>query len=63
MPRPGPARPYIGVRLDDDMLAWVDARASESGVTRSEQIRLMLARDREVTDRALAQYRKGHKKK
>lgn len=43
MPRPGPRRPNIGVRLSDEELARIDKLAERAGRNRSEQIRTMLA--------------------
>lgn len=43
MPRPGPRRPYVAVRLSQDGLDWIDQQAAAHGVNRSEQIRVMLA--------------------
>lgn len=42
MPRPGPRRAMVGVRLSAEGIAAVDAMADKRGVTRSEMIRLML---------------------
>lgn len=49
MPRPGPVRPIVGARLDDDAIARVDARALLEGLTirngdpnRSEALRLLV---------------------
>lgn len=43
MPRPGPRRPYVALRLSQDGLDWIDAEAARRGVNRSEMMRLMLA--------------------
>lgn len=43
MPRPGPRRPLVAIRLSDQGIAHVDQRAEAEGVNRSEMIRLMLA--------------------
>ncbi len=50
MPRPGPRRPLVAIRLSIDGTAWLDSRAAEEGVVRSngepnrsEMIRLALA--------------------
>ncbi len=43
MPRPGPRRPLVALRLSEDGVKRIDARASEAGVNRSEMIRAMLA--------------------
>ena len=37
----GIRRPYIGVRLDDDGLEWIDNEAERRGLNRSEMIRLI----------------------
>jgi hypothetical protein len=42
MPRPGPRRPYVGVRLSVDGLIYIDRLAAAAGVTRSEMIRQLL---------------------
>jgi antitoxin component of RelBE/YafQ-DinJ toxin-antitoxin module len=42
MPRPGPRRPLVNVRLSDDGVAFLDAEAERLGVTRSDVIRLAL---------------------
>lgn len=39
MPRPGPRRPLVAVRLSDEEIAAVDAIAEARGVTRSDVIR------------------------
>lgn len=51
MPRPGPARPMVGVRLSDAGVAWLDDQARELGITRSAVIRMCLrfARQNEWT--------------
>lgn len=50
MPRPGPRRPAVAVKLDDADIAWTDDRALAEGLTirggeanRSEMLRLMWA--------------------
>lgn len=43
MPRPGPRRPITAVRLSTDGLKFIDRRAEQEGVNRSEMIRRMLA--------------------
>ncbi|MGH3450186.1 MAG: CopG family transcriptional regulator [Haloechinothrix sp.] len=50
MPRRGPRRPLVGIKLSDEGRAHVDQRARDEGVlkrngdpNRSEMIRLMLA--------------------
>jgi predicted transcriptional regulator len=43
MPRPGPRRGLVAIRLDDDALAWIDQQAEQEGVTRSDVIRAALA--------------------
>lgn len=42
MPRPGPRRPYVALRLDAEGLARIDAEAERRGLNRSETMRLML---------------------
>ena len=39
MPRPGPVRPSVTLRLDADTIAYLDATAEREGGTRSELIR------------------------
>jgi hypothetical protein len=39
MPRPGPRRPVVALRLADDVRAMVEARAEGAGINLSEQIR------------------------
>jgi hypothetical protein len=50
MPRPGPRRPGVTVRLSEPGRDWIDQRARDEGLTirngdpnRSEMIRLALA--------------------
>lgn len=50
MPRPGPRRPLVAIRLSAEGTSWVDQRAAEEGLlkgdgepNRSEMIRLALA--------------------
>jgi predicted DNA binding CopG/RHH family protein len=43
MPRPGPRRPLVAIRLSEQDIAAIDQRATEAGVTRSEMMRRMLA--------------------
>jgi len=43
MPRPGPRRPLVAIRLSDEGIAHVDKLAEEQGVNRSEMIRRMVA--------------------
>lgn len=43
MPRPGPRRPLVAVRISDEGIAEIDELAGARGVKRSEQIRLMIA--------------------
>jgi Ribbon-helix-helix protein, copG family len=43
VPRPGPRRPLIAVRLSDNGIQHIDYLAEARGVTRSEMIRIMLA--------------------
>lgn len=43
MPRPGPRRPLIAIRISDEGREHIDKMAKEAGVNRSEMIRRMLA--------------------
>ena len=43
MPRPGPRRPLVAIRLSKQGIDHIDQRAAEQGVNRSEMIRRMLA--------------------
>lgn len=43
MPRPGPRRPLIALRLSEQGIGAIDERAQERGLNRSEMIRVMLA--------------------
>lgn len=43
MPRPGPRRPLVAIRISDEGVAAIDEAATEAGRNRSEQIRVMLA--------------------
>lgn len=50
MPRPGPRRPLVAIRLSEQGIAHIDQRAAAEGLVRddgepnrSEMIRLMLA--------------------
>lgn len=50
MPRPGPRRPLVAIRMSTDGTDWVDRRAEEEGLlkgngdpNRSEMIRIALA--------------------
>lgn len=43
MPRSGPRRVIVGVRLKADAIAYIDTLAEAQGVNRSEMIRLLLA--------------------
>jgi metal-responsive CopG/Arc/MetJ family transcriptional regulator len=43
MPRPGPRRPLVAVRLSEQGIAEVDRLAQAQGVNRSEMIRRLLA--------------------
>jgi metal-responsive CopG/Arc/MetJ family transcriptional regulator len=42
MPRPGPRRPVIALRLGDEVTQRVDERADDEDVNRSEAIRLLI---------------------
>ncbi len=39
MPRPGPVRPSVTLRLDAETIAYLDAAAKRVNVTRSDLIR------------------------
>ena len=43
MPRPGPRRPLVAIRLSEAGRDHIDKRAEEDEVNRSEMIRRMLA--------------------
>jgi metal-responsive CopG/Arc/MetJ family transcriptional regulator len=43
MPRPGPRRPLVNVRLTEEGIAYIDQLAATEGVNRSEMIRTLLA--------------------
>ena len=43
MPRPGPRRPLVAIKLSEQGIARIDDRAVKAGRNRSEQIRVMLA--------------------
>lgn len=43
MPRPGPRRPLIAIRISEEGRAHIDKRAAEEGINRSEMIRRLLA--------------------
>ena len=43
MPRPGPRRPLVAIRLSEQGIEHIDERAAEVEVNRSEMIRRMLA--------------------
>lgn len=51
MPRPGPRRPTISVRVDADLLAWLQARAEsrEDGGTVSDVVRDLVRDARGIT--------------
>lgn len=42
MPRPGPRRPLVCVRMSEDDIALIDAYAEREGVNRSEMIRRLV---------------------
>jgi len=42
MPRPGPRRPLVAIRLSAEGIAHIDGLAAKAGVTRSEMIRTLL---------------------
>lgn len=41
-PRKGPRRPQLAVRVAAAGISWLDARAAEEGIRRSELVRRML---------------------
>lgn len=43
MPRPGPRRPLLGIRVKAEAIEAIDQYAKEAGVKRSEMVRWMLA--------------------
>jgi hypothetical protein len=43
MPRPGPRRPLVAIRISGEGLAHIDQLAERAGRNRSEQMRVMLA--------------------
>lgn len=43
MPRPGPRRAIVGVRMKSEAIEYVDALAEVEGVNRSEMVRILLA--------------------
>lgn len=43
MPRSGPRRPLVAVRLSAEGIAYIDKLAKSEGVNRSEMIRILLA--------------------
>ena len=45
MPRPGPRRPQIAVRLAEEEVARIDHLAEQADVNRSEMIRRLLAEE------------------
>jgi hypothetical protein len=47
MPRTGPRRPLIAVRLSQDEIDWLDTVAAQREANRSETLRLALAYARE----------------
>jgi metal-responsive CopG/Arc/MetJ family transcriptional regulator len=42
MPRAGPVRPIVGIRLGAEWVAAVDALAAVAGVGRSEMVRRLI---------------------
>lgn len=42
MPRTGPRRPYVPVRLDPEQLERIDALAAEHDLNRSEVVRKLI---------------------
>ena len=43
MPRPGPRRPLVALRISTEGLAYIDQLAAGEGINRSEMIRRLLA--------------------
>lgn len=43
MPRPGPRRTMVGVKLSEEGIAYIDELAAAEKVNRSEMIRRLLA--------------------
>lgn len=42
MPRTGPRRPLVAIRLSEEGIAYIDQLAEQEGVNRSEMIRILL---------------------
>ncbi len=42
MPRPGPARPQLAIRIADTAIAHINELAAKRHVTRSEMVRILL---------------------
>jgi predicted transcriptional regulator len=57
MPKPGPRRPYVAVRLDPDTLEWLDSEAARRDVYRSVIIREALIQARKTITRAVRRTR------
>jgi hypothetical protein len=47
MPRPGPPRPTITIRLHQSGIDWLDQQARAQNTTRSDLIRRMIAKMRQ----------------
>lgn len=47
MPRPGPPRPTITIRLHQSGIDWLDALAEQHNTTRSDVIRRIIAKWRQ----------------
>ena len=43
MPRPGPRRPLVAVRMDDETVAALDRVAERNAMTRSDIVRAAIA--------------------
>lgn len=43
MPRPGPRRPRVTLRISEAGIAHIDDRAEKAGRSRSDELRAMLA--------------------
>ena len=43
MPRPGPRRPLVALRLSEQGIERIDQRAKAAGVSRSEMMRALMA--------------------
>jgi hypothetical protein len=43
MPRPGPRRAIVGIRLKPEAITYIDTLAQQAGVTRSDMIRTLIS--------------------